>query len=148
MASVSGGDKLAKVLADIGNKIQGKKLKVGFLSGATYPDGTPVAQVAAENEFGTDTIPTRPFFRSMIAKHSGTWGVQLAKAMSHYNEDADKALGLMGEVIKGQLQDEIVQFSTPANAPSTIAAKGFNNPLIDTGHMRNSVDYVVGGDSD
>jgi hypothetical protein len=148
MASVSGGDKLAKVLADIGNKIQGKKLKVGFLSGATYPDGTPVSQVAFWNEFGTDAIPTRPFFRSMIAKHSGTWGGQLAKAMSHYNEDADKALGLMGEAIKGQLQDEIVQFSTPANAPSTIAAKGFNDPLIDTGHMRDSVDYVVGGDGD
>jgi hypothetical protein len=36
----------------------GDDLKVGFLEGAKYPDGTPVALVAATNEFGgTVKIP-------------------------------------------------------------------------------------------
>lgn len=30
----------------------GKTLKVGFLAGATYPEGMPVAMIAAVNEFG------------------------------------------------------------------------------------------------
>ena len=61
-------------------------LNVGFFEGATYPhsngssagnpypDGTPVAAVAAFNEFGTDRIPPRPFMRQTIAKNQAAWG--------------------------------------------------------------------------
>ncbi|EPD6208791.1 hypothetical protein ACSCYG_005675, partial [Klebsiella pneumoniae] len=54
-----------------------------------------------------------------------------------------KSLALMGERIKGQIQSSIIAFSEPPNAKSTVDQKGFNDPLIWSGHMLNSVDYEV-----
>ena len=42
--------------------------EVGFFQDSRYPDGTPVTNIAAWNEFGTSRgIPERPFFRLAIA---------------------------------------------------------------------------------
>lgn len=59
MDGMSGGDKLMEHLQSIAKGLSsGDDLKVGFLEGAKYPDGTPVALVAATNEFGgTVKIP-------------------------------------------------------------------------------------------
>lgn len=154
--TISGGSGVAKVLATIGGKLgSGRVVKVGFLEGATYPArrqrkaakaAAPVlsvAQVAFWNEFGTSRAPARPFFRNMIAAKSPEWGKDLAKAIKAQDYDPARALALMGERIKDQLQKSIVDFATPANAPSTIARKGFDKPLIDTGVMQRAVDYVV-----
>jgi len=169
----------------------GKSLKVGFLEGATYPDGMPVAKVAAVNEFGgqikvpareqtlyfrynerngrighrfvkpakanfaqtvmipahTITVPARPYFRSMIAQCSPSWGKAMIAALAASDYDARTSLGLLGERIKGELQQSIISFNDPHNASSTVHKKGFDNPLIHTSHMLNSVDYSVeGGD--
>jgi len=45
-------------LDDMARKFGNYKLRVGFLKGMDYPDGTPVAAVAAWNEFGA-TIPVK-----------------------------------------------------------------------------------------
>ena len=57
--------------------------------------------------------------------------------------DANQTLGVMGEGIKGQIQQSITDMNDPPLADATVAAKGFAKPLIDTGHMQNSVDYEV-----
>ena len=44
-----------------------EELQVGFFATAKYPDGTPVTNVAVWNEFGTGSIPERPFFRQALA---------------------------------------------------------------------------------
>ena len=50
MNGMSGGDKLMEHLQSIAKGLSsGDDLKVGFLEGAKYPDGTPVALVAATN---------------------------------------------------------------------------------------------------
>jgi hypothetical protein len=57
----SGGEKLEARLRELSKKI-GKKasLNVGFLEGATYPDGKLVAYIASILEFGgTWTVPAR-----------------------------------------------------------------------------------------
>lgn len=143
-------------------------VSVGFLANATYPGGLQVATVAFWNEFGTkghatgaaphpESVtegerrepqlsggsPPRPFFRRMIAKDSPAWGGELGKAMISVKGDGSKALALMGEEIKGELQQSINDLMTPALAPSTIRRKGFAKPLIDTGDMLRSVDYRV-----
>ena len=144
MASISGGDKLEFALARIAHELgSGGVLRVGFLERATYPDGKPVAMIAAFNEYGTRTIPARPFFRNMIAAKSKEWpeGIATQLRLTHYN--VDLTLQRTGAAIRGQLQQSIRDTNTPPNAPSTIAKKGFNKPLIDTGHMLNSVDYEV-----
>lgn len=143
MASMKGGGKLNGVLADIGKKMHGS-VSVGFLAGATYPEsGIPVAQVAFWNEYGTTNTPSRPFFRTMIARESPGWGLLIARAAKHYEYNAATVLQFMGTKIAEELQQSIRGWDTPGNAPSTIAEKGFDNPLLRTGHMQNSVDFEV-----
>lgn len=139
---LSGGDKLAKALADIGKKMQGS-VKVGFLEGATYPDGMPVATVAFWNEFGTSRAPARPFFRTTISDKASEWGDRLAGAAKHYDYDGAKVMGLMGETMAEDIQTSITGWTDPANAESTVSAKGFNAPLRDTNLMHDSVKYEV-----
>ena len=45
--------------------------------------------------------------------------------------------------IKGQLQESIVDLKDPPNKASTLKHKAGSNPLVDTGHMLNSVDFEV-----
>lgn len=138
-----GGVKLEKYLDAAVSHMEDRHVKVGFMENASYPDGTPVAAVAFWNEYGAGGIPPRPFFRSMIAKESPGWAMRLGKALKFTHGDVDQALGLMGEDIKGALQQSIIDFRDPSNAESTIAIKGFNKPLIDTGQMKDSVTYGV-----
>lgn len=54
---VTGGRQFRQKLKQAADNLKsGKSLKVGFLEGATYPDGTPVAYIAAINEFGGSAI--------------------------------------------------------------------------------------------
>jgi hypothetical protein len=93
----------------------------------------------------TITIPARPYFRSMIAANKGDWGPQLGKIIKSSNYDSNVALGRMGENVKGQLQQSIRDMKDPPNAKSTVAQKGFDDPLVKSGHMLNSVDWEVKG---
>ena len=141
-----GGDKVQKVLADIGTGLaKGKTVRVGFLENATYPDGTPVAMIAAIQNFGAPSrgIPPRPFFSNMIAAHSKEWPQAIKNLAVQYNYDMDKVLALVGEGIAGQLRQSIIDTNAPPLAPATIARKGFDKPLVHTGHMLQSVDYEV-----
>jgi hypothetical protein len=148
MATLSGGDKLRQKLVEIAKGMESGELSVGFMSGATYPDGTPVAQVAFWNEFGTTRSPARPFFRKMIERNSEAWPDVFAKAAKASRYNTKQALSMVGEKISDQLQSSIVGWTEPGNAPSTISAKGFDKPLIDSGQMQRSITYNVktGGD--
>lgn len=171
--TLEGGKNLTEYLTKLGRKLGSREsVSVGFLEKATYPTGTTaelrakyttrkkkgtagavkgasggesVAEVAAANEWGdpANGRPPRPFFRSMIAKESPKWGENFAKALVFTDYDAHKSLQLMGEDIAGALRQSINEFTTPPLKPSTIKAKGFDKPLIDTSHMINSIDYEV-----
>ena len=49
----------------------------------------------------------------------------------------------IGVFQKGLVQAEIVDGDFEPNAPSTIKKKGSDKPLIDTGKMRQSVNFVI-----
>ncbi|GEP72026.1 hypothetical protein FD12_GL001398 [Lentilactobacillus rapi DSM 19907 = JCM 15042] len=53
------------------------------------------------------------------------------------------ALHYLGNLATEQMKTEIIKFANPANAPLTIANKGFNDPLIDTGALRDSITYRI-----
>ncbi len=146
MVAFSGGDKLRAKLKELAAQVKrGAKVQIGFQDGATYPDGTSVALVAALNEFGVPdhNQPPRPYFRGMIAKESDHWGDDIAAALTHTNYDAQVSLALVGEQVAGELRQSITDLVDPPLAPSTIARKGFGKPLVDTGRMRNSITAVV-----
>jgi len=141
-----GSEGVTKALEDIVRKMaNGGSVSVGFMSGATYPDGTPVAAVAFWNEFGIPERqqPARPFFRRMIAAESPSWPKMLAGALKFADYDGKQAFGIVGNQILGALQKSINDLTSPPLAPSTIAAKGFGKPLIDTSHMINSITFKV-----
>lgn len=143
---VTGGDRLEARLDEIARGVKkAAKLRVGFLEGATYPDGTSVALVAAVQEFGAPSrgIPPRPFFRNMIAEKSAEWPEAAARLLEANDYDAEKTLGQVGEGIAGQLRQSIVDTNDPPLAQATARQKGFDKPLVDTGHMLNSIDFEV-----
>lgn len=148
---IIGGDKLESALASIAKKLgSAKQIKIGFMSGATYPDGTPVAMVAAIQNYGAPRagIPPRPFFSNMVADKSPQWGDRLVRILKGANNDGKLALERMGASIGSDLQQSILDGGWEPNKPSTHKAKGFQNntPLIDTAHMINSVQYDVDGE--
>lgn len=142
-----GGDKLRAALANMARELGsgGSTVRVGFLEGATYPNGTSVPMVAAINEFGAPSHgqPPRPFFRRMIAAKEHEWAPALALQLKAMNYDAGRALDRIGEGIAGQLKQSIVDLVDPPLAPSTIARKGFPKPLIDKGVLLQSVSHEV-----
>lgn len=146
----SGGAKLEAKLREIAEKAgRGGVLKVGFLAGATYPKGTPVATVAAWMEYGTvgkdgkSHIPPRPFFRTMIAEKSDKWGDSLARIMEGNGYDVRVSLSLMGEGISGQLKESILNRRYAPLSKETIKRKGNDQTLVETSNMINSVSYQV-----
>ena len=146
MASASGGDGLKRVLEGVSAKLgEANEVQVGIMSKATYPDGTSVALVAFINEYGRSSIgqPPRPFFRNMIAAKKSEWPAAIAGLLKATNYNARSTLEQTGAAIKGQLQQSITDLTSPPLKPSTVKRKGFDKPLIDTGHMQNSVDYIV-----
>lgn len=148
MAEIRGGDALQAALRKIAENLKnGATVKVGFLSGATYPDGKSVAMIGAIQNFGAPSrgIPPRPFFSNMVKDKSPGWPKAIEENLRQTNYDAKLTMERMGAGIKGQLQRSIIETTSPALKPRTIARKGSAKPLIDTGHMLNSVDYEVDG---
>jgi len=141
------------------NELLELEVATGFQEGQSYykgchhnakgePDdsGADTLEVAMFNEFGTSTIPARPFMKSSFDNHqteiqqfvaSTVNGVALGAL------DVRTATNRVGVYMKGLIQEEIVNGNWTPNAPSTIKKKGSSQPLIDSGHMRQSVQYVV-----
>ena len=140
----SGGAKLQAVLKKAEQQRK-KQIKVGFFPDKKYDDAdaTPVALVAAIQEFGLAGNPERPFFRQSIAQLEQDLGRRLArildpKTMTVSASDAEE----IGRYAVGVVQDHIQSLRDPANAASTIELKdGKNNPLIDSGRLHDSADY-------
>lgn len=146
MADAEGGDRLAAYMKGLDARLSSAQgVKVGFLEGATYPNGTSVALIAAINEYGAPSRgqPARPFFRNVIREHKGEWPRAIAALMRQHNNDAATVFALVGEGIAGQLRQSINDLMEPPLAQSTIARKGFDKPLIDTSNMINSVDSEI-----
>ena len=117
-----------------------KKERDGGTSSAT------VAEVLFWNEFGTDKIPERPTLRPTFAKERDKYTRIMetiaARAMEDPRYDIRQAMGRLGEVAQQDVQGAIVALRDPPNAPSTIEAKGSDNPLVDTGQMVSSVRWA------
>ena len=146
-----GGKKLKKFLRDAKNAQGVRTVEVGFFSTAKYPDGTPVTNVAAWNEFGTENedgsvhIPERPFFRNAVRAAPPELRAAVRddinpRTMRVTRRTAKKA----GLVMQTIIQRSITNLRDPENAPSTVAKKSSSNPLIDVAFMRLAVTFAIG----
>lgn len=148
-------------LGEIERNLNARTMSVGFVDGATYPDGTSVATVAVLNEYGIpeNNQPPRPFFQNAINEHESEWSSIMSRGLLA-GKPVDQILEVLGAVIKGDIQLSITQLVDPPLSPTTIAlrknaklraAQGkpvndSNKPLVDTGTMLQSVSYEIDGE--
>lgn len=138
--------KMLKELAD-------KEVRIGFQHGAAAEEnGTDVCDVAAWNELGTEHIPSRPFLRKSVDENESRINafLQSKKKDLVSGTSAGQVLKEIGVFQKDLIQEKITEGDFAPNADSTIRKKGSSKPLIDSGRMRQSVNYVIqkkgGGD--
>lgn len=129
-------------------KLKESIVRVGFQQGAAMDDetGEDICNIAAWNELGTSTTPSRPFMRDSVDNHAEQINAFLKKQIALLAKGAttaEQVLKAIGVYQKGLVQKEIVDGTFEPNAPSTIKRKGSDKPLIDTGKMRQSVNYVI-----
>lgn len=154
MAKVQDIDRGYRRLLQEFGKLGESQVLVGIRSeaGGEVPEGSDLnlAQIAAVNEFGSvdppDRPPERSFLRSTMDNNAKAYadmvGDVVGKAIDG-RQSLDKGLGLLGARAVGDVQQTMRNLDTPPNAPSTIARKGSDNPLIDTGRLRQSIDWEV-----
>lgn len=137
------GKAFKKALQELGQL----EVRVGYQEGLTYPDEnhTPVINVALWNELGTVKSPPRPFIRQTVDNNEAKFQAEMKSAANELanGATAEKVLNELGVFAKGLLQKEIKDGNFVANAPSTIKKKGSDRPLIDTGLLRQSANYVI-----
>lgn len=127
---------------------------VGVPKGAgAYEHGLTIATFAAVNNFGSadGRIPARPFLAPAVENGAPEYRrlveVMLPKVMSGEME-MQTLLAQMGQLAEGHVKQQITDLRTPPNAQSTIDKKGSDNPLIDTGALRQSIRYVIDDGTD
>lgn len=118
---VSGGEQFERWLRDIALS-RPAVLEVGFFEDAWYPDGTPVAQVAAWQEYGTDVAPARPFMRPTFDEKGGDW---LATFIAQIASGASMAgaFRAMGNQARGDIADDIANGDHLELSPVTLMVR-------------------------
>ena len=127
-------------------KLKELEVRVGFQRGKSQEeDGTDMCDVAAFNELGTDHIPARPFIRQSVDDNESKINSFLKEEVKDFaqGKSAKQILKEIGNFQKDLMQDKITSGSFAPNAESTIKKKGSSKPLVDTGRMRKSVNYVI-----
>lgn len=121
------------------------EVRVGFQRDGLADGGTETMDIAMWNELGTEHMPSRPFMRDSVDKHIP----EISRALDAQKDallagaTAREILGTVGVFQKDLMQTEIEQGGFVPNAEATIRRKGSDKPLIDTGVMKNSVNFWV-----
>lgn len=121
------------------------KARVGIIEPMTYPGGESVAEVGYWNEYGTDTIPPRPFFRTAVENNRDKLGPMLVRAVQKH--EPETAMRMVCEHMVDELKMSVLTWTDPPNAPSTIKSKGYNAPLRGPDKLlRDSFSYEINSD--
>lgn len=146
--------------------IAAHQVEWGFFEDAVYTSdknaGTHVATIAnmqqegfsRESYGGRVETPARPFFddqiRNIKAGRRNPLGNRIVSQMEfgvwqvlQQNKAPHRAFTPLGEALQVTLSQSIIDWTTPPNAEFTIDEKGFNDPLIETGTMRDSTSYQI-----
>lgn len=130
------------------NQMRGKRrvlIEVGLHDGDMNGNKS-VAEYGMGNEFGTRNAPARPFmgpaFDENVSKIREQMDLQY-QAVIRGTSTLYKAVGIIGQYHVRDIQNKISDNVPPPNSPVTIALKGSDRTLIDTGIMRASVRYVM-----
>lgn len=132
--------------------IRSSHVKAGVLGRAgAHGDGKLTnAQLASIHEFGLGRVPARPFIAPPFLEKKAEHLAAIRKAHKEFLRTGNPDVFLMALELEGQKivanQRAYVTAGPgipPPLAPATIARKGSSRPLVDTGQMIRSLDYVV-----
>jgi hypothetical protein len=126
--------------------LEKRDVKVGFFDDV-YDDGMSVAHVAMLNNYGTHDIPERPFMEDTFLNKLNKARIKAAlkdvfKSVAKANGASLNALNKLGDTLTEIMKTTIDDYPGH-NSKSTIARKGFDDPLYDTGKMLASVKFVI-----
>lgn len=136
-----------KEIEEIIKKLQGKikGIQVGYINDEKTDEKTDekitIRQKAIFNEYGTETIPARSFIRSTKKENYKKWVKYFNKIYALYGKD--KAFMEIVLMIEKDIKKKINSNIQPANAESTIKAKGSSGTLRASLEMRDSLQYEV-----
>lgn len=128
-------------------KAGGRHVRVGVFDGVGGGTGE-IATIATIHEFGAPgaSIPERSYIRATIRERKPELAVLMARVvrlMIQGKLDETRALELVGAWLAGAIKGRIVSGPFTPLKPRTIARKGSDKPLIDTGQLKNAVTFVI-----
>ncbi|MEY2374535.1 hypothetical protein AB3X83_03040 (plasmid) [Lentilactobacillus buchneri] len=91
-------------------------------------------------------IPPRPFLRYTFDHYLDNWtelAADLAFKVFIREINFQDVFPVLGDAIVKDIKRTIKEFSEPQNAPLTIANKGFDDPLIEKGELRDSIHWIT-----
>jgi len=108
----------------------------------TDGDGASLLEIAATNEFGSDDgrIPARPWLRTSLDRNKAKWSkgaARVPKAMTS-GGTGEAELRQLGVVMAGDVKETLLDGPWKPNAELTVALKGSDQPLVDTGRLSQS----------
>lgn len=136
-----------RIMADL-DQLKGMSVLVGWL-------GVPaIASYMLFNEKGVENagtnhdivIPERPVMAQTYDRTEADYVKLLRDGQADIYAGRATPRQIMNELgvrARGDLQKAIRDFDDPGNAESTIAKKGVDNPLIDTGAAMQAVNFEV-----
>lgn len=107
-----------------------------------YPS---IIDVAIKNNFGIG-VPRREFMAEAAKKWQKQWNENLEKVqygMVRGHMDVAKFLDTMGQSGASIISETIRDWTTPPNSAFTVEMKGSNNPLVDSGDMKNAPRHEI-----
>lgn len=129
--------------------LDGVEVRTGWFESAKYPDGTPVAYVAAIQEFGfaPKNIPARAYMRPTVRAKSNEWNAKLRQLLKRAT-DGGMVMEAMGAVIAGDFREAIINVNDPPLAKATLAARrrrgnSSTKPLSDTRVLMQTLTHQV-----
>lgn len=143
---------IAKMLEKSIKEAKKKEVAIGVLKGSgNYESGETLAEVATTHEYGsiTKNIPARSFLRVPFYQNQKRVDriIGLAyKSLVKNTATLDKALNVIGAECRNisvDAFDDGAGGTWAENKKSTINAKGSSKPLIDTGKLRQSIQWEV-----
>ncbi len=140
-------DGLLKVEKEL-NYIQSHRIKVGVLGDGTGEGGKSVQEYAMYVEYGTSTIPRRPFFRKEMVtarakKEITDYMNNLIGNVCNGSLTGAQFWNSVGLYCKARVIKSLRNGGWAANAASTLKYKDGSQPLINTGTLVDSIDFEV-----
>ncbi len=122
---------IMEVLSERLKALGSKQGKVGWFESSKYENGTPVAYVAAIQEFGNTVgvpIPPRPFMRPAVIENENAWKQLIAQGSKQILQGKATPQEVMEELTlsaQSAISENIATLTEPKLSPITLGARKY-----------------------